>query len=175
MKTLLAVLLLSALLVLAQDQPASPHKPTKAPQKPLPVSKYLRKMGLMYLQTIDEFSKHCEGLTSDPAARRECSAAMESWGSTFDQVEGQVDIELSKSHPEGDVRTWTLLKNAQMSKSMYLSGYRLAGIMQTADRGKTVMDLWVAVYPTCYTYAHETVLEGTYVGDGGCAQLVKKA
>jgi len=172
MKTLVAVLILCALPVLAQDQPA-PHKP--ATQKPLPVSKYLRKVGLLYLQTIEEFSKHCEGLVSDPAAQRECSAAMESWESTFELIEGQVDIELSKSHSEGDARTWTLLKNAQMSKSMYLSGHRLAGIMQTAEGGKAIMDLWVGVYPKCYTYAHETVVDGTYIGDGGCAELVKKA
>src|SRR5229473_3185624 len=102
MKALLAALLLSALSVRAQDRPASPHKPAKAIQKSLPVSKYLRKVGVLYVQTLEDVSRHCDGLVSDAAAQRECSASMESSGPTLDEIESMVAIELSDSRFSGD-------------------------------------------------------------------------
>jgi hypothetical protein len=172
---LLAALLLCVLSALAQDKPASRQKPARASQKSLPVSKYLRKVGLLYLQTIEKVSKRCDVFMDDPAAHRECSAAMERWDSPLNETESMVDIELSDSQFSGDIPTWRLLQNARVSKDMYLNGYRLAGIWQTAEAGKAMMDLWVTVYPTCEMYAHETVIDGTYIGDGGCEELIQKA
>ena len=108
MNKLLAVLLLSALSALAQNKPASQHKVPA--QKFYPVSKYVRKIGVQYLATIDDFEKHCDGQMSDAAVQRDCSAAMVNWESTFDGIEHTVDIELSDSKSIGDLHTWELLK-----------------------------------------------------------------
>ncbi len=180
MKTLLAIMLLCALPALAQDKPASPHKPVKAAQKFYPVSKYVRKIGVLYLATIDEFDKHCDGQMSNPAVQSDCSAAMVNWDSAFDQIEKMVDIQLSDSKSIGDIRTWDLLKEAKMSKGMYLEGFMLNG-----DPGKAMMETWMNAMSTCRTYAEFAVFGsgsrtadadiGTYSGDGGCGELIHKA
>ena len=174
MKTLLAVSLLCAL---AQDALASPRKHPDV-QKFYHVSKYVRKMGVLYLQTIDEFDKHCDGQMSDRAVESDCSAAIADWQSTFDKIEHIVDIELSDSKSIGDLRTWDLLKDAKLSKSMYLHGFVLNG-----DPGKAMMQSWTHAMSTCRMYAEFAVFGlsrsdadiGTYSGDGGCAELIHKA
>ena len=178
MKTL-GVLVLAALSVLAQDKPASPRKPGKATQKSYPVSKYVRKVGVLYLQTIDDFDKHCDGQMSNAAVQSECSAAMVNWDSAFDQLEKMVDVELSDSKSIGDLRTWDLLKYAKTSKRMYLAGFMLNG-----DPGSAMMEKWLPAMVACRTYSEFAVFGsgsrtvdadvGTYSGDGGCAELIRK-
>lgn len=150
------------------------------PQEFYPVSKYVRKVGVLYLTTIDEFSKHCDGQMSDPAVESDCSAAMVNWQSTFEPIESMVDIELSDSKSIGDLRTWDLLKYAKMSKRMYLAGFILNG-----EPGKAMMETWTNAMSTCRTYAEFAVFGsgsrtadadiGAYSGDGGCAELIQKA
>jgi hypothetical protein len=168
------VVLLCALSALAQNKPASVRKvPTP---KFYPVSKYVRKIGVLYLAKIDDFEKHCDGPMSDAAIQRDCAAAMVNWDSTFDQIEHMVDIELSDSKSIGDIRTWELLKEANVTKRMYLSGFRLNG-----DKGKAIMETWVPAMATCRSYAEFAVFghsaddTETYSGDGGCAELIQKA
>ncbi len=145
-----------------------------------PVSKYVRKVGVLYLKTIEEFEKHCDGQMSNAAVESECSAAMANWQSAFDQIEPMVDIELSDSKSVGDIRTWELLKEAKMSTKMHLLGFMLNG-----DPGKAMMKTWMNAMSTCRTYAEFAVFGsgsrtadadiGTYSGDGGCAELIHTA
>lgn len=154
---------------------------SKTPEKVYPVSKYVRKMGALYLATIDEFEKNCEGQMSDAAAQEKCSAAMANWNSAFDQIEKIVDIELSDSKSIGDSRTWELLKQTKMAQGIYLRG-----ILVNGDVGRAIMEAWVPATSACRTYADLAVfgsgsptadadLGGTYSGDGGCTELIHKA
>jgi hypothetical protein len=152
---------------------------TKAPEF-YPVSKYVRKIGVLYLKTIDEFKKHCDGQMSNAAVESKCSAAMANWQSTFDQIEPMVEIELSDSKSAGDIRTWELLKETKIATNMYLQGFMLNG-----DPGVAVMESWTKAMSTCRTYAEFAVFGsgsrtadadiGTYSGDGGCSELIDKA
>ncbi len=144
------------------------------------VSKSVRKVGVLYLQTIDEFDKHCDGQMSDPTVQANCSAAMADWDSTFDQIEKMMDIELSDSKSIGDRRTWELLKQTKVSKAIYLRGFLLNG-----DQGRAIMETWMHAMSTCRTYADFAVFGsgsstadadiGTYSGDGGCTELMHEA
>ena len=152
----------------------------KTPAEFYPVSKYVRKVGALYLNIIDEFDKRCFGQMSDAAVESECSAAMVNWDSAFDQVEKMVDIELSDSKSIGDRRTWELLKQAKAAKGMYLQGFLLNG-----DEGRAIMEAWRPAMTACRTYAEFAVFGsgsatadadiGTYSGDGGCTELIHNA
>jgi hypothetical protein len=153
---------------------------SKTPEKFYPVSKYVRKVGVLYLATIDEFDKHCDGQMNDAVVERECSAAMANWQASFERIEPMVDIQLSDSKSIGDIRTWELLKEVKTTKHMYLHGFMLNG-----DSGRAIMEAWTLPMSRCRTYAEFAVFGpgsrtadadiGTYSGDGGCAELIHKA
>ena len=103
------IVLALACLSFAQTK-AQTHKPAKIPRS-LPVSGYMRKVGILYLQSYDDVSKACDGLVSDDAARERCGAATEISQRTWDSLEPMVDINVSESKVSGDPPTWRLLNH----------------------------------------------------------------
>ncbi|MGD0227706.1 MAG: hypothetical protein ABSF71_35775 [Terriglobia bacterium] len=161
MKTLLAVLLLSAMSVLAQDQPASPHKSVSVTKRSLPVSQYLRQIGILYLETINDLAKDCSEPHSDL-----CSAATDRWDSTMAVLEDRVNITLSQPRrPAGDAPFWELLQHASFAKHMYLMDAYLS-------RANTK---WLIASDICPETAHRIALDGEYFSDGGCRDAIDKA
>lgn len=161
MRTLGAILLLFSLSALAQDQAASLRKKAKVTKKNLPVSQYLRQVGILYLETINDLSRDCSEPHSDA-----CFAATDRWDSTMAALEDRVNITLSESRrPEGDAVFWELLKNASFSTHMYLMDAYLS-------RANTK---WLAASEICPEAAHRIALEGEYFSDGGCRDAMNKA
>jgi hypothetical protein len=160
MRILSAILLLFSLSALAQDQPASLPKKSKVTKKILLISQYLRQVGILYLETINDLSRDCSEPHSDA-----CLAATDRWDSAMATLEDRVNITLSESRrPEGDAVFWELLKNASFSKHMYLMDAYLS-------RENTK---WLVASEICPETAHRIALDGEYFS-GGCRDAVDKA
>ena len=137
-KTLI-MLLVCILSALAQDKPASLHKNANTP-KILPVSQYLRQIGIMYLETITDLSKDC----SEPHSNA-CSSALDRWDSTMQGLEDRVNITLSEGRrPAGDAKLWLLLENAKPLEAHVFVGcsygsvkYELAIRIRRTPRNRT--------------------------------------
>jgi len=118
-----------------------------------PVSRYMRDMGILYLETVEKLTPEC-GQNSDCTSR---------WESTMESIEDRVNIALndkSQRRSPGDMPYWDLLKNVK-----YARGFSIYS-------GKA----WLHAYITCYAYAHTVALEGDYFnGDGGCGNAIDAA
>jgi len=185
-------ILLASVPMLAQTTTPT-RKPTKSHTASKPVSGYMRRVGLLYLETIDDFEKECgyEG-------RENHTCNSDRWDSTFSSLEDRVEISLSESHSAGDKPFWSLLKNAKMSTQIFLSTQRTCLVGKTASPSlREALDLqqalhgggtewspetackqeetYLKVYPICRSYAHSIAVDGTYASDGGCSTKFNSA
>jgi hypothetical protein len=178
MKRSRAVLvILLTLSAIAQTDPRS--KKAKTPELPKwPVSKYMRKIGVLYLALIDESMKQCHGFMSKDE-QLTCNSILDSWDEHFQPLERDVGIELSDSSLVGDVATWRLLKNVKLTSHVYLSG-----MAENNAHGNTIMKQWADAKAACRVMAEE-VLFGKhpdsqvgntyYIDDGGCRVLIDES
>ena len=132
----------------------------KTVTKPQPVSRYMRDIGILYLETVDKLTPDCgQKSTYD-------SDCMSRWKSTMTSIEDRVDIALSKSRrrSSGDVPYWDLLKSIKYARKCYVT--------VDPDQRKA----WSHATITCEAHAHTIALEGDYFdGDGGCGTAIDAA
>jgi hypothetical protein len=118
------------------------------------VSRYMRDMGILYLETVDKLDSDCH-----------CQSA---WEAEIKSLEDRVDIALNdkaQRRPPGDAPYWDLLKSVRWVRPWYVN----AG--DSAQR-----KVWGHVYATCAAYAHTVAIEGDYFnGDGGCGDEIDPA
>jgi len=143
-----------ALIGSAFDKPAP--KPVSKP-----VSRYMRDIGILYLETVEELTYDCGRKSTND------SDCMSHWESTMESLEDRVNIALNdkaRQRASGDVLFWDLLKSVKYTRK----------VLVTIDRDQR--EAWVKAYATCHSYAHTVALEGDYFnGDGGCEDAIEAA
>jgi hypothetical protein len=129
--------------------------------KPKPVSRYMRDMGILYLETVEELTPDCGRKSIQD------SDCMSRWESATKSIEDRIDIALNdrtQRHSPGDVPYWNLLKNVKYARKLYA----------TIDPPQR--KAWSDAYIACYAYAHTVAIEGDYFnGDGGCNDAIGAA
>ncbi len=96
--------------------------PVKAVPKPTskPVSDYMRKAGVIYLEAIKSLEGVCLKADEDSVAL--CDAELESSSkATFQSLEDRVDINISGSRASGDKPYWALLKHVKEVELFFLT------------------------------------------------------
>jgi hypothetical protein len=114
----------------------------------------MRRVGLLYLEQIDNFERECEG------EREACSSALDRWSRSFEPLEDRITISLSEpGHPAGDKPFFELLKEAKDSTYFSLN----------AAFAHSHAPWWSDISSNCRKLAHGDALDGTYsAGDGVC-------
>ncbi len=124
----------------------------KAP-KPKPVSRYMRDIGILYLEAIEKLDVDCH-----------CS---ETWEADMASLGDRIDIALNdktQRRSAGDVPYWDLLRHVKYARTFY--------IVSDPPQRKA----WMHAYITCHAYAHTVAIEGDYFnGDGGCGDAIDAA
>jgi hypothetical protein len=114
--TTTVVLTLAAFTAFAQTA----TKPAVSTAKP--ISGYMRRTGLSYLEQIEDFQRECDGLKDT------CSAALDRWPRIFEAMEDRITVTLSEpKRSAGDQPFFELLKHAKDSR-MY--SFTLASLHQ---------------------------------------------
>jgi hypothetical protein len=151
MKRRIASILISLTLVFSAF--AKPAKPA-----PKPVSGYMRSVGLLYLETVEELD--CGRSVDDKCQSR--------WESTLNGLEDRIDITLSQSkRPSGDKPFLDLLKEARYARMFYERAYVQSDLNLKA---------WAHAWVVCSSHAHTVAVEGEYFdGDGGCSDAISQA
>jgi hypothetical protein len=124
-----------------------------------PVSKYMRDMGILYLETLEQLTPEC-------GKKRIDDDCMTRWESTMTSIEDRVDIQLSdksRRSSSGDSLYWELLKNVRYARKFYIVAY------------PTEQKAWLHAYVSCQVQAHSIALDGDFDGDGGCGTAIDKA
>jgi hypothetical protein len=95
--------------------------PVKAVPKPTskPVSDYMRKAGVIYLEAIKSLEGVCLKADEDSVAL--CDTELESSTATFQGLEDRVDINISGSRESGDKPYWALLKHVKGAELLFLT------------------------------------------------------
>jgi hypothetical protein len=125
-----------------------------------PVCRYMRDMGILYLETVEKLTPKCGHKSSSD------DDCMSRWESTMESIEDRVDIALSdksRQRSSGDAPYWDLLKNVKYARKFY--------VIADPEQGKA----WSHAYITCQAHAHTIALEGDYDGDGGCGTAIDAA
>jgi len=137
--------------VFAQTATKTPDSTAK------PISEYMRRTGLSYLEQIDDFQRECDGLKDT------CSAALDRWPRIFEAMEDRITITLSESkRSAGDKPFFELLKHAKDSEMYsFLLAFRLQDHKKSYTTKKT-LDRWLETASTCKLLAHRTALDGIY-------------
>jgi hypothetical protein len=121
--------------------------------KPKPVSRYMRDMGILYLEAVEKLDSECHCLST--------------WEADMASLEDRVDIALNdkaQRRSAGDSPYWDLLKNVKYARKFYV-------ISEPPQR-----KAWTHAYITCHAYAHTVAIEGDYFkGDGGCGDAIEAA
>jgi hypothetical protein len=129
--------------------------------KPKPVSRYMRDMGILYLETVEQLTPDCGRKSIQD------SDCMDRWESATKSIEDRIDIALNdktQRRSPGDVPYWDLLKNVKYARKLYA----------TADPPQR--KAWSDAYIACHAYAHTVAIEGDYFnGDGGCNDAIGAA
>jgi len=177
MKQSIAAGIAMLLLVSASAQTTTP--PQRKAKKPAvvskPVSGYMRRIGLLYLETVADYEKACSF-----EARKGGSCDTDQWDETFQRLEDRVDITLSESRSTGDPLLWRLLKNAKTSTQIFSSSEYLCFMDKSFSKDDNEnrkipacrnMNALLEVYPVCESYAHAIAVNGMWGtdGDGGCS------
>src|SRR5882762_991530 len=110
-----------------------------------PVSRYMRDMGILYLETVEKLPLECGKKSSSD------DDCMSRWESSMDSIEDRVDIALSdksRQRSSGDAPYWDLLKNVRYARKFY--------VITDPEQRKA----WSHAYITCGAHAHTIALEG---------------
>jgi hypothetical protein len=124
-----------------------------------PVSRYMRDIGIIYLEEVETLNPECaeNGIDGD---------CMRRWESKLARIEDRVDIELndkSLRRSSGDNPYWDLLKTVKYAHKFYV----------LSDPG--TRKIWSHANIICASYAHGVALDGEYVRDGGCDAAIDEA
>ena len=111
--------------------------------KPKPVSAYLRKVGIIFLEAVDD-------LPADADSEQEGQ-----WDKGMDQLEDRINIELSDSpkRPAGDDRYWEMLKLTHWARAMFVMSCHI-------DSNSPSCEAFRKADMHCRLYAHAVALEG---------------
>jgi len=121
---------------------------SQAKPKHLPISNYMREVGLTYLEEAQNLADRCE----DPT-RKECSAVIDGWKKRMDAIEKRADLALDEAHrPAGDAAFLNLLVRTRTEEEIYFSG--------TIILGKEDLDKHLAGYLNCQRHAKEDMKNG---------------
>jgi hypothetical protein len=152
MKSTLAAILVA--LSLVGSAFAKPAKPA-----PKPVSGYMRSVGILYLETVEELD--CEKSV-------ELDKCLSRWESTLNRLEDRIEIALSQSkRPSGDKPFLDLLRAARYARMFYAR----------ADSDNLDKKAWAHAWVVCSSHAHTVAVEGEYFdGDGAeCSDAISQA
>jgi hypothetical protein len=106
---------LALLLVLLAVSASSQTTP-----KPKPISNYMRGVGLVYIEQIEDFDRRC-GEEADDSKQDQCHAALDGWDRVFQTLEDRIELTLSESsRPAGDKPYFTLLKSTNHAEHLRL-------------------------------------------------------
>lgn len=117
-KATMAVLLLTAGISPAQDQPKQPLSP------------YMRKTGILYLDRLDDFKQRCE------RGREACEAVMHGeMNKAMDSLEDNITIDLDEpGRPAGDSPYFLLLKRVRQAEYKYLGALSTMQFIQHEEQ-----------------------------------------
>ena len=158
----IALVLLMAGLTQAQQKPPQP-------ETEMPISQYMRKVTLIYLEQIDSFDDRCK----DHDSCKEVVGATSDgdWDKIFKPLDDRVVISLGDSPTPGDKQSWAFLKSVKDSAWFLLSSKMLwfGDIEDHRDRDETVdrqrTKDWAGIFTKCYSDADEAAISGhTMVG-----------
>jgi len=135
----LATAVLAAMLMMCAVSEAKPRH--------LPISNYMREIGLTYLEGVQDLADRCE----DPASK--CSAVIDDWKQRMDAIERRADLALDEAHrPAGDAAFFNLLVRTRTEEQIYFTG--------TVILGKEDLNLHLAGYLNCQRHAREDMKKG---------------
>jgi len=121
---------------------------SQAKPKHLPISNYMRGVGLTYLEEAQELADRCE----DPT-RKECGAVIDGWKKRMDAIERRAGLALDEAHrPAGDAAFLKLLVMTRTEEEIYFTG--------TVVLGKEDLDIHLAGYLNCQRHAKEDMKKG---------------
>ncbi|MGA2336282.1 MAG: hypothetical protein WBQ19_04495 [Terriglobales bacterium] len=120
---------------------------SQAKPKHLPISNYMREVGLTYLEEVQDLADRCE----DPTSK--CSAVVDGWKKRMDAIERRADLALDEAHrPPGDTAFFKLLVRTRTEAQIYFTG--------TIILGKEDLDQHLAGYLNCQRHAKEDMKKG---------------
>lgn len=120
---------------------------SQAQPKHLPISNYMREIGLTYLEEVQDLAHRCE----DPTSK--CSAAIDAWKKRIDAIERRANLALEEAHrPAGDAAFFKLLVKARTEEEIYFTG--------TIIIGKEDLDIHLVGYLNCQRHAKEDMKNG---------------
>jgi len=127
-----------------------------------PISKYMREVGLLYLEQIDHFQR--ENVSDKPYSAQ--SAWEDKWDRTFESLADRITIAISeRGRPAGDRPFFELLKDTRTATKLYL---------MTLKDSKG-FPMWQSISVTCQVRAHADTLEGIYSStDSRCEEELDK-
>lgn len=182
-KAMIAAILLAAGTVLAQDQPKQPMSP------------YMRKTGLLYLDQLDDFEQRC---------KKACDTVFNSeMKKTMDSLEDNIAIDLDEpGRPAGDTPYFALLKSVRQAEYKYLGAIEYLQIIQRSDQtrreaiaeGLDAKDYpatpeagrvfaaegrsrWNNTYVACYSLTRDMAKTGSYLPSvaENCRNMILKS
>ena len=119
-----------------------------AKPKHLPISNYMREVGLTYLEEVQDLADMCEDST-----KKECSTVIDDWKKRMDAIERRADLALDGAHrPAGDAAFFNLLVRTRTEEEIYFTG--------TIILGKEDLDIHLAAYLNCQRHAKEDMKKG---------------
>jgi hypothetical protein len=140
----MSLILAFAVTVYAQTAAKTRHAPVSTAK---PISEYMRRVGLSYLEQIDDFERECKG------ERDACFSALDRWDRVFEALEERITISLSEpGRPAGDKPFFELLRQAK--DSTYFS--------RNAALARSDEPWWLDISANCRNRAHSDALDGTY-------------
>jgi len=115
--------------------------------KHLPISDYMREIGLTYLEGVHDLAHRCE----DPTSK--CSAVIDAWKKRMDAIERRANLVLDEAHrPAGDAVFLKLLVKTRTEEEIYFTG--------TIIIGKEDLDIHLVGYLNCQRHAKEDMKNG---------------
>jgi hypothetical protein len=121
---------------------------SQAKPKHLPISHYMREVGITYLEEVQDLADRCE----DPTTK-ECSAVIDAWKKRMDAIERRADLVLDEAHrPAGDAAFVKLLIRIRTEEQIYFTG--------TIILGKEELSIHLAGYLNCQSHAREDMKKG---------------
>jgi hypothetical protein len=107
----------------AQKKPL-PKKPVQKHPAPLRVSSYMRNVGLLYIEALEDAEKICIGTDISPSGSDEdCDSGIDQWQTLDKIIADRIDLQLSESHASddgADMKFWELLQHTSSFEYGYL-------------------------------------------------------
>lgn len=131
-----------------------------------PISPFMRKTGILYLDQLDDFQRKCY------AGVDACQAVVtDEMKRTLDSLQDNISIDLDEpGRPSGDNPYFSLLRSVRQAEYIYLSKVfglevdaETAGVSPEAKRYKAEQTArWNHVYASCYSTTREMAKTGSY-------------